>query len=201
MLAGLDPADSVVVAVRQNTEQTVVISVVGWDRRGLLADVVGALAGLGLDVLEARVFTRHDAVVLDWLVVRRRANAPAPRLSELITQVEEAGRGTVDIEHVVTRQERRWDERPGTEAQLIAPVIVIDRGSTTTRIEVGGRDAPGVLFRLLRVLADTGLDVAAARVATLGPQVRDVFFVAGDDDVDWDELATRLRAVVTADAS
>jgi [protein-PII] uridylyltransferase len=201
MLSELDPSDSVVVSVRENTEQTVVISVVGWDRRGLLVDVVGALAGLGLDVLEARVFTRNDAVVLDWFVVRRRASAPPPRLTELIAHVEAAGRGTADVEHLVTRQERRWEERPGTEAQLIAPVVVVDRGATTTRIEVGGRDVPGLLFRLLRVLADAGLDVSAARAATLGPQVRDVFFVADDGAVDWDELATRLRGVVTADAA
>jgi [protein-PII] uridylyltransferase len=201
MLADLDPSDPIAVSVRENTEHTVVISLVGWDRRGLLADVVGALAGLGLDVLEARAFTRHDALVLDWFVVRRRASATAPRLDEVIAQVEAAGRGTADIEHLVTRREQRWDERPGTEAQLIAPLVVVDRGTTTTRIEVGGRDAPGVLFRLLRALADAGLDVAAARVATLGPQVRDVFFVASDDEVDWEELATRVRAVVNADAA
>ncbi|HSJ45456.1 MAG TPA: [protein-PII] uridylyltransferase [Euzebyales bacterium] len=199
MLAWLEPSDPVAVTVRENDdEETAVISLVGWDRRGLLVDVVGTLAGLGLDVLEARAFTRRDAAVLDWIVVRRRANAPAPALDQLIIQVEAAGRGTADVERSVSRQERRWDERPGTEVLLIEPGVVIDRGPRVTRIEVEGRDAPGVLFRLLRVLADAGLDVSAARVATLGPQVRDVFFVDSDDDVDWDDLAAQLRTVVSA---
>jgi [protein-PII] uridylyltransferase len=135
--------------------------------------------------------------VLDWFVVRRRANTPAPALDELIARVEAAGRGTADVERSVSRQEQRWDERPGTEVQLIEPAVVVDRGHRVTRIEVEGRDAPGVLFRLLRVLADGGLDVSAARVATLGPQVRDVFFVDSDDDVDWDAVAAHLRAEVS----
>jgi [protein-PII] uridylyltransferase len=198
MLAWLEPSDPVAVTVRENgDEATAVISVVGWDRRGLLADVVGTLAGLGLDVLEARAFTRDDRAVLDWFVVRRRANTPAPALDELIARVEAAGRGTADVERSVSRQEQRWDERPGTEVQLIEPAVVVDRGHRVTRIEVEGRDAPGVLFRLLRVLADGGLDVSAARVATLGPQVRDVFFVDSDDDVDWDAVAAHLRAEVS----
>ncbi len=199
MLASLESSSApVAVAIDELAgEATAVISVVAWDRRGLLADVVGSLAGLGLDVLEARAFTRSDAVALDWFVVRRRATASAPALDELIAQVEAAGRGTADVERSVTRQERRWDERPGSEVQLIEPAVVVDLGATITRIEVEGRDAPGVLFRLLRVLADASLDVSAARVATLGPQVRDVFFVATDTTVDWDVVAARLRAEIS----
>jgi [protein-PII] uridylyltransferase len=109
--------------------------------------------------------------------------------------VEAAGRGISDVEALVRRQEQRWDERPGAEVQLIDPVVVVERDAGTLRIEVEGRDAPGVLYRLLRLLADARLDVTAARVATLGPQVRDVFFVH-DGDVDQDALVTRLREVV-----
>jgi [protein-PII] uridylyltransferase len=179
-------------------EATATISVVAWDRLGLLADVVGTLAGLGLDVLEARAFTRDDTAVLDWFVVRRRRSAAAPSTATVVAQVEAAGRGTADVERSVARQERRWDERPGSEAQLIAPAVVIDRSPDVTRIEVEGRDAPGVLFRLLRVLADAGLDVAAARVATLGPVVRDVFFVPTRDAIEWDKLEVRLYDAVAA---
>ena len=198
LLAWLVPTEPVTVTVRSNeSDATAVVSLVGWDRRGLLADVVGALAGLGLDVLEARAFTRSDALVLDWFVVRRRPTATAPTMDRVIAQVEAAGRGAADVERSVARQERRWDERPGAEAKLIQPAVAMDHGDAVTRIEVEGRDAPGVLYRLLRVLADAGLDVSGARVATLGPQVRDVFFVAATDAIDWDALATRLRDVVT----
>jgi [protein-PII] uridylyltransferase len=195
-LDSADDLDTAVVSVNRDATGTAnVISFVGRDRLGLLADVVGAFAGLGLDVLEARAFTRNDGVVLDWFVVRARRTAALPTTGQVMEHIEAAGRGVADVEALVRRQEQRWDERPGAEVQLIDPVVVVERDAGTLRIEVEGRDAPGVLYRLLRVLADAGLDVTAARVATLGPQVRDVFFV-NDSDVDHEALAERLRVVV-----
>jgi [protein-PII] uridylyltransferase len=47
-------------------------------------------------------------------------------------------------------------------------------------VEVHGPDSPGVLFRVSRVLADLGTELQGALVATLGPEVRDAFFVTGD---------------------
>jgi [protein-PII] uridylyltransferase len=133
--------------------------------------------------------------VLDWFVVQTRKTASLPSKDQVMERVEAAGRGTADVEAQVRRQEQRWDERPGTEVRLIEPLVVIEQDAGGARIEVEGRDAPGVLYRLLRVLADAGLDVTAARVATLGPQVRDVFFVSGAE-FDQDTLAERLRSVV-----
>jgi [protein-PII] uridylyltransferase len=196
LLGRLEPEDAAVVSVAPDATGTAsVISLVGRDRLGLLADVVGALAGLGLDVLEARAFTRDDGTVLDWFVVRTRRSVSPPAIDLVLERVKAAGGGTVDVEAQVRRQEQRWDERPGVEAQLIEPVVVVDRDTHTTRIEVEGRDAPGVLYRLLRVLADDRIDVSGARVATLGPQVRDVFFVSGAD-IDQEALTERLQSVV-----
>ena len=196
LLARLDGGDAAAVSIATDQTGTVnIISFVGRDRLGLLADVVGALAGLGLDVLEARAFTRPDHTVLDWFVVRARRTASLPTAEQVTQRVTAAARGTADVEAQVRRQEQRWDERPGTETQLIDPAVVVDRDTTGTRIEVEGRDAPGVLYRLLRILADARLDVTAARVATLGPQVRDVFFVSGAE-TDYDGLVDRLCSAV-----
>jgi [protein-PII] uridylyltransferase len=195
LLGRMDATDTAVVSVTAAAPGAANISFVGRDRLGLLADVVGALAGLGLDVLEARAFTRDDGMALDWFVVRTRRTASRPSTAQVIERVESAGRGIADVEAEVRRQEQRWDERPGAETLLIDPVVVIDRDARSTRIEVEGRDGPGVLYRLLRVLADDGLDVTAARVATLGPQVRDVFFVSGVV-IDHETLSKRLQSVV-----
>lgn len=199
--AALDalPTDGPVVAgVRAGaTDATATVDVVGADRRGLLADVAGALAGCGWDVLEARAFTRDDGTVLDWFVVRARPTATTAAAAELRTAVERAARGDLDVDALVARQERRWDERPGVETQLIEPQVSVDHGPDGTRFEVQARDAPGVLYRLLHALAEAGLDVTAARVATLGPQVRDVFFIA-PGAADLDRVADGLRAIVGA---
>jgi UTP:GlnB (protein PII) uridylyltransferase len=59
--------------------------------------------------------------------------------------------------------------------------IDITPSSPIARIDVRGPDAPGVLYRLARVIADADLDLVGARVATLGGEVRDVFFVTSPD--------------------
>ncbi len=184
------------------------VSLVAPDRLGLMADAAGALAGHGLVVLDARAFTRGDGVAFDWFVVedgpgaarqapaatRAEPGAPAGD-AEVLAALTAAAVGEVDAGALVERWEGRRDIRRPTLAHPVEVEVGFDRGPMTTRIEVAGPDAPGVLYRLGRVLADEGLDVVGARVATLGPQVRDVFFVRpSGGPPDESRIAERLRA-------
>ena len=49
--------------------------------------------------------------------------------------------------------------------------------STHTVVEVNGRDFPGLVYRITRVLADLGLQIQTATVSTYGERVVDVFYV------------------------
>ena len=42
---------------------------------------------------------------------------------------------------------------------------------------MNGRDFPGLLYRITRVLADLGLQIQTATVSTYGERVVDVFYV------------------------
>lgn len=185
------------------------LSLVAPDRVGLMADAAGALAGHGVVVLDARAFTRGDGVAFDWFVVDggpRAGHEPPPTAGggadgppdgdeEVLTALTAAAVGAVDAGALVERWEGRRDVRRPALAHPVEVEVSFDRGPMTTRIEVAGPDAPGVLYRLGRVLADEGLDVVGARVATLGPQVRDVFFVRpSGGPPDESRLAERLRA-------
>jgi [protein-PII] uridylyltransferase len=159
---------------------TVTVSVVAADRLGLMADCAGVFAGHGLTVLDARLFTGHTplrshGIALDWFVVA----APAAMVwDEVVADLRRAAAGTLDVGDLVGRRERRRDARPPV---LVAPVPVRVRlhdAPAGARVEVEGPDAPGVLYRLASALAGAGVDVVGARVATLGPAVRDVFFLA-----------------------
>lgn len=173
---------------------TSVLSVVAADRRGLVADLAGVLAGHGITVLDARAFTRADGVALDWFVVRPARQQAEPAWENVIDDLRRAADGRFDVAGHVARRERRRDVRPRV-ATLMDEVEVrfehTDDGPM--RIEVHGPDAPGVLYRLARVLADQGLDLVGARVGTLGPEVRDVFFVrAAEPAPDRGMLAALL---------
>ena len=65
--------------------------------------------------------------------------------------------------------------------------------ASATVLEVRAHDAPGLLFRVARILAAEGLDVRAARVETLGAEAVDAFYLT---DADGHPLpAERAEAV------
>jgi [protein-PII] uridylyltransferase len=176
---------------------TRILSVVGVDRLGFIADCTGVLAGHGLRVLDARAFTRsaEDSadLALDWFVVD--ATTPFDDAA-VVADLQRVAAGEVRAVDLVASRERRRGERPPVLAEPVALDVAIDVGGETVRIEVHAPDAPGVLSRLAAVLASEGLGVVGARVTTLGPEVRDVFFVrrpAEPPAGGWDRLADRLR--------
>ena len=173
---------------------TVVLSVVAADRRGLVADLAGVLAGHGATVLDARAFTRADGIALDWFVVRPAKQQAELAWDQVIDDLRRAADGRYDVEGHVARRERRRDVRPRVAPLMDEVEVRIERADDgSLRIEVHGPDAPGVLYRLARVLADQGLDLVGARVGTLGPEVRDVFFVRSPEQpVDHAMLAALL---------
>ena len=63
-------------------------------------------------------------------------------------------------------------------------------------LEVRAHDQPGLLHRVGTAIAGTGTDIAAARVATLGSEVIDAFFLV---DRRGDPLTEELAEAV-ADA-
>jgi [protein-PII] uridylyltransferase len=172
---------------------TATITVVADDRVGLMADCAGALAAAGVAVLDARAYTHpldSGPVALDWFVVHDGEEIDWDRVAADLTR---AGEGSLDVAEAVRRRERRRDARPQRLAEAVAVDVQFARGAVLTRIEVNAPDSPGLLYRLARVLADAGIDVVGARVTTLGPAVRDVFFVRRrSGPPDEAELSARL---------
>ena len=52
-----------------------------------------------------------------------------------------------------------------------------DASSNATVVEVRAPDAIGLLYRITKALAEVGLDIRHAKVATLGHEVVDTFYV------------------------
>ncbi len=155
---------------------TQILSIVAGDRHRLFADAVGVLATHRIDVLEARVFTNDDGTAMDWFVV-----SPPGHLNwdVVVADMSEAYRGDLDVTMAVEKRERARDVRPPILALPVPIRISTSTSGDITRVEVRGPDSPGLLFRVSRILSDLGTELLGALVATLGPEVRDSFFVRG----------------------
>ena len=176
-----------------------VVTVVAPDRPGLFCRVAGALAWHGLDVLAADAWSTDDGQALEEF------------------RVEHAFGGSVDWQRFEADLERALDDRLALEAGLAErastyatrtpqaaappePRVIVDPGASdrATVVEVRAPDGVGVLYRITRAIADLGLDVRTARVATLGHEVVDSFYLcdASGAPVDDDEVLRRLEAAV-----
>jgi [protein-PII] uridylyltransferase len=153
----------------------------GEDRVGLLRDVAGTLAWAGLTIRGLR------AVADDAGGLRSQWDLATPGLdlASLALRLRRVLDGSVDLQE-------RLDVVSG---QTGAPprIEVLDIPSAATVLQLRAEDRRGLLWRVLGLLADAGLDVRSAHVDTLGPQAVDVLYLVGDGGAPLpSEAAARL---------
>jgi [protein-PII] uridylyltransferase len=155
------------------------VRIASADRRGLFSLIAGTLAFHGLDVVGAEAFTGSDGTAVDEFRILR-SNGVAPNWSKFAQDLRGVLRGDVDID---ARLEQRIKSMGRSRRALSAApprfevLIDNDASDSTTMIDVRVPDAPATLYRLSHALAEAGYDIRSAKVATLGHEVVDVFYV------------------------
>ena len=156
-------------------DSTSVVTVAAPDRIGLLSLVAGVLSLNRLNVLAAKVTTVGDRAVQEWTV--RPAFGDPPSIEQLSDDIRRAVDGTYDVAERLAKREA--DSARTMPVGYPEPQVVIlptaSRG--TTVVEVRAHDAPGLLYRVTRAVAAADATIVGAKVATLGADAVDVFFV------------------------
>ncbi len=177
------------------------ITVAARDRRGLFADLAGAMAGLGANIVGARVYTSASGGALDVFNVQDSLGGPygegdARSLDRLLASLEQAGRGD--------------GAKPSPEpaplgraaAFAVAPRVAVDNDASdmATVVEVSGRDRPGLLQALARTFASAGLSVQSAHIESFGERAVDAFYLITADGLKLSEpyAISALKATLTA---
>lgn len=154
------------------------------DQPGLFAKIAGTFAMNGVDVVAAEAWTSADGIAVDQFRVSRSVSKGAEQ-SKLEHDLHGVVRGTIDIGSRLAQRIRTYS-RAHRRAEAAAPprleVLVSNEASaSTTMIDVRAPDAIAVLYRLAATLTARGLDIRSAKVATLGHEVVDVFYVQQPD--------------------
>ena len=150
------------------------VTVVAPDRPGLLWRWSGVLSLHRLAIRSATA-TSVGATAVTVFDVSPRFGSP-PDWSLVRADVRRAYDDALPIAAALADRERAY-ARP-TAVVVPARVLWMDEASTAaTVVEVRAHDRIGLLYRLTRALADSGLDVRSARMTTLGAEVVDAFYV------------------------
>ncbi|HEU5332790.1 MAG TPA: [protein-PII] uridylyltransferase [Actinocrinis sp.] len=187
------------------------------DELGVLAVVAGVLSLRHIRILGAEVETAEltrtavaeaagSAGSSEWWAVQRWTVAAEygelPDVARLRTDLRAALAGRLDL--AARMASREAEHRPVGRAVLGVPpsVAVLDDASElATVVEVRAGDTPGLLHRVASAIAGSGADIATARVATLGAEAVDVFYLRGADGARLsaehaEDVAERIRSAI-----
>ena len=155
-----------------------VVTVVAPDRIGLFGDVAGLLAAHGLSVRSALVRTVGDVAVDTWWVSAPYGDLPpTPTMLTALRRLADGDRTALDR---LARRDAAYRPARGVVAQPRA-VLVSGASEHATVVEVRAADRPGLLHAIGRALADQGVDVRSAHVATHAGQAVDTLYLAEPD--------------------
>ena len=92
----------------------------------------------------------------------------------------------------------KWKEIPARYRAIKAPVrVIIDNKKSTnfTILEVKCKNAPGVLYRITKVITSLGCQINTANVSTYGDRVVDIFYLknAFGSKIDDNKTIEKVR--------
>ncbi len=150
------------------------------DHPGLFSRIAGGIALAGVNIVGARIFTMTNGWALDTFLVQNaegQALTIEADIGRLKGRIEASITGTVwPGRDLAGRESLSQRARSAFE---VPPRVLIDNQASRrhTVVEINGRDRPGLLFDLTRVLTDLGLQIATAKISTFGERVVDVLYV------------------------
>lgn len=174
------------------------------DRKRLFRTVAAVLFTRRLDVVAADVWTLDDKVAIERFDVVSDVgdDVSAERLTrQLVDAIVDRADLDAAVQSRIAALRHRRGRRPEAAAPPRTEVVITNRDSeTATMIEVCAPDQPALLYRLATVLAERRLGVRTARIATLGHEVLDVFYVEHRPPgaTAWGQLAEPEHAALRA---
>jgi [protein-PII] uridylyltransferase len=170
------------------TDQEVTIAAI--DRPGLLAAVAGVLALHRLEVVGADTWTTGQRAVVRVGVAPRFGQAPDGTRLAIDLRSAAVGEFPADRLARVAASRPAVNGDRGRLATVTEPVVTWHGDATDAAVlELRAADAPGLLYRVTRALEQAGANVRSARVATLGGDVVDAFYLTGP----WPDAEVRAQ--------
>jgi [protein-PII] uridylyltransferase len=175
---------------------------------GLMMQVTGVLAALGLEVLNAQIMTLDDGTVLDVFSVNDSDCHGQPsdyRLSEVSQEIQAVVAEESSVDQIFERRRRMIFGRQFPTGRCPTEVLIDNEVSDSyTVIDVFADDKPGLLFVLAKTLVQLDLSIHMARIGTRLDQVVDVFYVTTtlgekiQDAIQCEQIQGAIQKTVNA---
>jgi len=167
------------------------------DQIGLVAKVAGILAMNRLAVRAAKILTVEGRAIQEWFVRPLFGDPPARDI--LHTDLVRTVAGTFDVESAMAKRMQSGTVNSSGTSPAQAKVNIERVSGTQVVVEVRAPDSPALLFRLASCIAREGVEVAGAKISTLGVDTVDVFFVKEIGGAELSEASARSLVLALED--
>ncbi len=155
------------------------------DVPGVLSAVAGVFALHGIDIRSADI-SSVGGTAIDSFVVEMRIG-DWPDWNGIAVEIGKALKGELPLNDMILAREQVYNSAfakrsilDGCGAEETRVEIDTEASAAYSVLEVHTSDSIGLLYRLTRVLFDFGMDIARARVSTIGNQVVDAFYIGNE---------------------
>lgn len=159
-------------------EEDVEAIVYADDRPGLFADLAGAVAGAGGDVRGVHAVTLDDGKIIDVFTIRSPEGFDDEAVADFVRRLHGALLAAARARPAKAPPIVR---RIGDKRLLfsVPPAVRLDPEASDTAlvVEAEGRDRPGLLYNLASALAELGVAIRSAHIATYGERAVDAFYL------------------------
>ena len=174
------------------------LTVVAPDRPGTFSRVAGALALKSLAVRSADAASGDGRAASQFRV---EAGPGGFQWDDVTATVRRALDGRLALDARLAERSRTGRRAASRAGPAATPRIHIDNhaSGSSTVVEVRAPDRIGLLYRVTAAFAELDLDIRMAKVATLGSEVLDTFYVRTADGtkvVERDHVGELERAVL-----
>ncbi|MGB1361118.1 MAG: [protein-PII] uridylyltransferase [Alphaproteobacteria bacterium] len=148
------------------------------DKNGLMADMTGALAILGANIIKADIYTfKQIGSVNIFYVHDNEGNLFDKDFDEIEKIITASITGKLNIDEKLTANKSILNQTKDLFAINNRININNDASNTSTIIEVRTKDTKGLLYKISRCISELGLKIETSKITTYGERVVDVFYI------------------------
>jgi [protein-PII] uridylyltransferase len=156
------------------------LTVVTLDKPFLFSNICGVLSSFGMDILRGHAMTNPNSLVLDLVQftdTERFFDLNPDGRDQFCEVLEEVLAGRAEVQQRLRRREQSPLHRRPMRAR--PPIVHADQQASSryTVIEINAEDSLGLLYRISRVISQTGYDVHLVLISTEGHRAIDVFHI------------------------
>ncbi|XP_062202789.1 ACT domain-containing protein ACR12-like [Phragmites australis] len=172
----------VVLIDQESDRDATIVQLSFGDRLGSLLDTMSALKDLGLDVTKGNVTTDSAVTQTKFHIMRLGRKVEDP---DMLEKIRLTIINNLLQYHPESSENLAMGEFFGIKApekkvdiDIATHVLVEDDGPKRSMLYIETADRPGLLLEIIRIIADTNIDVESAEIDTEGLVVKDKFHVS-----------------------